>query len=282
MDRRIFILATAALAAGCTRKEETASVAMSKTAPLGIQLYTLRELMAEDVAATLTLVADTGFREVEFAGYFDHTPAELKTMMAGLGLQAPSAHMGYENFVTDTNAVIAHAVEMGHKFLVIPYLSDNMRSLDDYRRHAANFNVWGEACKAAGLQLAYHNHDFEFEVTDGVVPYDLLLDESDPDLVQMQLDLAWAHKAKVDAVAYFTAWPGRFPSFHIKDMDADGNESDIGTGGVPFDSIFSHVDHAGTKHGFVERDHPKDVRFSIQHNFDAIAPLWNTYMKAAT
>jgi sugar phosphate isomerase/epimerase len=203
-------------------------------------------------------------------------------LLKAAGLSAPSAHIAYGDFLADTDRVIDHAAAMGHEYIVVPYLDQSERTLDDYRRHSENFNRWGEACAKAGMQFAYHNHDFEFQLTDDAIPYDILLAEADANLVAMELDLAWASKGNADVLAYFTAWPGRFVSLHIKDMDAEGNEVDIGAGNIDFESIFKHAEAAGVKHGFVERDNPADVRYSVKHNFDAIAPLWNTYMQAAS
>lgn len=289
MDRRQFILATAALAAGCSRREqpppadtaqEPPPAAMTEEAPLGLQLYTVRELMAEDVVAALELVAATGYREVEFAGYFGMSPAAMRGHLLNAGLEAPSAHIGYGDFAADVTAVIEHALAVGHRFVVVPAVPDGERAtLDDYRRHAANFNRWAEACRDAGLRFGYHNHAFEFEETDGQVPYDLLLSETDPERVEMELDLAWARAGNADPLAYFEAWPGRFPLIHIKDLDAGGNEADIGAGDVAFARVFARAAQAGLEHGFVERDHPADVRASIRANYAAIQPLWTRYLK---
>lgn len=280
MDRRQFILAAAALAAGCSRPQEAEQAVMTGDAPLGLQLYTVRELMAEDVVATLALVAGIGYREVEFAGYFDVPPAQMSRHLADAGLAAPSAHIGYEDFAADVNAVIEHATAVGHRFVVVPAVPDTERgSLDDYRRHAENFNRWSEACSSAGLRFGYHNHAFEFEETGGELPYDLLLSETDPERVEMELDLAWARAGNADALAYFERWPGRFPLVHIKDLDADGNEADIGQGDVAFARVFGDAEQAGLLHGFVERDHAADVRQSIRANYTAIQPLWTRYLK---
>ena len=253
---------------------------MTDGAPLGLQLYTVRELMAEDVAATLELVAGIGYREVEFAGYFDVRPAEMQTYLSNAGMTAPSAHIGYEEFAADVGAVIELASAMGHRFVVVPAVPDGERAtLDHYRRHAENFNRWAEACVAAGLRFAYHNHAFEFEETEGQVPYDLLLSETDPQKVEMELDLAWARAGNADPLAYFDAWPGRFPLAHIKDLDPSGNEADIGSGDVAFARVFARAEQAGLEHGFIERDHPADVRASIRNNYVSIQPLWTRYMK---
>lgn len=300
MDRRSFILAAAALAAACTRESssggggggsgsaaasgaDTQESAVPKIdggngAPLGLQLYTVRDLMAEDVPATLALVAGIGYREVEFAGYFDVPPADLLRMLADAGLSAPSAHIGYQQLAAGADAVIEHAAAVGHDFVVLPAVPEDRRgSLDDYRRHAENFNRWAEAAAAAGLKFGYHNHSYEFEKVEGEIPYDLLLAETDPDRVLMELDLAWARGGNADALAYFEAWPGRFPLCHIKDY-GNGEEVDIGEGDVDFERIFQHAATAGLKHGFVERDHPADARASIRRNYEAVAPLWSRYL----
>jgi len=289
MDRRQFILAAAALAAACSRRQEPPDTAMTepavkepamKQAPLGLQLYTVRELMAEDVVATLELVAGTGYRDVEFAGYFGVPPGDMRRYLLNAGLEAPAAHIGYGEFAANVAAVVEHAVAMGHRFVVVPAVPDGERStLDDYRRHAENFDRWAEVCHTAGLRFGYHNHSFEFEEIDSQLPYDLLLSETDPERVEMELDLAWARGGNADPLAYFEAWPGRFPLIHIKDLDSAGNEADIGTGDVGFARVFAQAKQAGLEHGFVERDHPTDVGESLRKNYAAIQPLWTRYMK---
>jgi sugar phosphate isomerase/epimerase len=245
-----------------------------------LQLYTVRELMAGDVAATLALVAGVGYREVEFAGYFGLAPDAVRRRLAAEGLAAPSAHIGYGDFVQDVDRVIEHAAAVGHRFTVVPAVPGDQRAtLDDYRRHAENFNRWSEACATAGLRFAYHNHMFEFDKIEGRQPYDLLLSETDAGRVEMQLDLAWAQGGNADPIALFDAWPGRFPLLHIKDLDENREEVDIGDGNVAFARILEHAGRAGLEHGFIERDHPADVQKSIKRNFDAILPLWTEFVR---
>ena len=282
MDRRDFLVAAAAAIAACARESEgPAPAPAAKAPPLGLQLYTVRDLMARDVAATLKLVADAGYQEVEFAGYFDLSPAELKKMLKDNGLAAPSAHIPIDEFRNDVNAVIGHATEMGHSFVVVPWIDEGSRSLDDYHQHALNFNAWASACADAGLGFAYHNHDFEFIADEGTMPYDVLLNETDPKLVKMELDLCWATKGGADPAALFEAWPGRFPMVHLKDLDKAGNEADIGAGGVDFDGILTHAGIAGIRHGFVERDNAHDPATAIRRNHDAILPIWSKYIGQA-
>lgn len=278
MDRRQFILAAAVLAAGCSRQSNPVAAAVTESPPLGLQLYTVRDLMAEDVAATLALVAGIGYREVEFAGYFDIAPADMRRLLTDAGLIAPSTHIGYGDFVEDVNRVVDHAVAVGHEFIVVPAVPDDERAtLDDYRRHAENFNRWSEACAKAGLRFGYHNHMYEFDEIEGRIPYDVLLSDTDAARVEMELDLAWATGGNADALAYFEAWPGRFPLCHLKDITETKEETDIGDGNVAFAEILAHAKQAGLEHGFVERDHPADARGSIRRNYDSIQPMWNKY-----
>jgi sugar phosphate isomerase/epimerase len=280
MNRRNFILTAATLAAGCSRDTDVAGSATTASAPLGLQLYTVRDLMAEDMVATLELVAGIGYREVEFAGYFDTQPEDVRRHLDSVGLKAPAAHIGYGDFAADVNRVTDHAASVGHEYVVVPSMPDDERAtLDDYRRHADNFNRWSEVCRSGGLKFGYHNHEFEFGEIDGRVPYDVLLTGTDPDRVKMELDLAWARSGNADVLAYFEAWPGRFPLCHIKDLDANRKEADIGEGDVAFGTIFAQAKQAGLQHGFVERDHPADARLSIERNYAAIQPLWDRYLR---
>jgi len=280
MDRRTFMLATAAFVAGCSQREGAGAGPAAKAWPLGVQLYSVRELMAGDVAATLDLVASVGFEEVEFAGYYDHTAAETRRLLDAAGLAAPATHVSKDLLADDAPRMIDFCAEVGHRYVVVPWLPEDQRTPDDFRRHAEDFNRLGEACKSVGLEFAYHNHDWEFDTTDGQVHYDILLAETDPELVKLELDLAWAKAGNADPVAYFEAWPGRFPMCHLKDL-ADGKEADIGTGVVDFDRILAHAATAGLQHGFVERDHPADAAAALRANHDAMRPLWTKYMGKA-
>lgn len=248
--------------------------AMSAT--VGLQLYTLRDMMAVSLPATLKLVAAVGYKELEFAGYFDHKPSEVKTILKNEGLTAPSAHIPLTAFDNNgVNAVIDHALEVGHKYIVIPYLTEEQRGtgIDVYKKLAAHCNQIGEACNKAGLRLAYHHHDFEFEVRDGQVPYDVLLNETDKNLMAMEMDLFWMAKAKQDPLAYFKHHPGRFKLWHVKDMDQAGNFADVGTGTIDFAPIFAQAKLSGVEHKFVERDKTDDKLKTIQQGYKAVSQL---------
>jgi len=241
----------------------------------GLQLYTVRDLMTESVAKTLQLVAKVGYQELEFAGYFNHQPKDLRAMLDGEGMTAPSCHLPLEAFDQGTDAIIEAALTMGHQYVVVPYLTEAQRgnSIDTYQQLAARFNQIGEALYKAGLKFAYHNHEFEFELTDQQVPYDVLLDQTDPRYVTMELDLFWTLKAKRDPLAYFAKYPGRFPLWHVKDMDQAGNFADVGKGTIDFAAIFAKADVAGLAHAFIEHDATKDPVATISQGFTTLKSL---------
>jgi len=222
----------------------------------GLQLYTLRRSMAEDFEGTLARVAEMGYREMEFAGYFGRDAATVREALDRNGLVSPAAHIELNAVRENLAAEIDFAAALGQRFIVVPYLPDDERGLDDYRRLAETLNSAGEQCRAAGLKMGYHNHDFEFAPTDGRIPYDILLEETDPELVDMELDLFWIADGGHDALAYFEAHPGRFTMLHVKDRAADGATVDVGAGEIDFAAIFAHGETAGIEHYFVEHDNP--------------------------
>lgn len=254
---------------------DTTATAANNAGKTGLQLYTVRDFMAENVAKTLKMVAKVGYQELEFAGYFEHKPKDLRAILDGEGLTAPSCHLPIEAFDNGTDAIIEAALTMGHQYVVIPYLTEQQRgtSIDTYQKLAARFNQIGEAFHKAGLKFAYHNHDFEFHVTDDQVPYDVLLAQTDPRYVTMELDLFWTIKAKRDPLAYFAKHPGRFPLWHIKDLDSAGNFADVGKGTIDFKAIFAKADVAGLAHAFVEHDAAKDPVGTINQGFQALKAL---------
>jgi sugar phosphate isomerase/epimerase len=228
--------------------------------PIGVQLYTVRADMAKDFEGTLAAVAKIGFRDVEFAGYFDHSPADVAAILRRNGLSAPSAHFGIEVAGDGFDRTLADAKTMGHEYIVVASLPSGMRgTADEYRRVAERFNRAGEQAKAAGLRFAYHNHDFEFEPIDGGNGFDVLLKETDPALVSYEMDLFWITKAGKDPLAYFARHPGRFPMVHVKDSAGPPEHRmlAVGDGAIDFNPIFAQRARAGTRHFYVEHDEPQ-------------------------
>ena len=269
ISRRDFVKYGTLLSAGAVLLP---SLIFKKEPAVGVQLYTVRDLMASDPKGTLKKIADMGYKKVEAAGYneglfYGMKPAEFKKVLKDLGLKMPSSHYSsgisnLERIGTLSNGwekVVQDAKEADIDYMVLAYLTEEeRRSLDDYKKVAELLNKAGEICEKHNIQLGYHNHDFEFQTIDGEVPYDILLKEVSPDLLVMELDLYWTAKAGFDPVKLFNEHPGRFPLWHVKDMDTAGNFSEVGTGVIDFKSIFAAKEKAGMKHFYVEQD--KTVR----------------------
>ncbi len=225
----------------------------------GIQLYTVRASMAMDVPGTLRAIAGIGYKEVEFAGYGDHSPGQVRRLLDDLELKSPSAHVDAVTIRDDPWSLIEPAVAIGNDYLTIAWLEpDDRQSPDDYKRWAETFNRAGEMCRDNGIRLAYHNHDFEFLSLDGQVPFDILLSETDPALVDFEMDMFWVRKGGQDIVAILNKAPGRFTMAHIKDMDDQGNMTEVGSGNIDFESILGNEAAVGLRHLFVEHDQPAD------------------------
>lgn len=247
-----------------------------KLGAIGVQLYTVRQAMAQDVEGTLARVAQIGYREVEFAGYFDRTPKAVRAALDAAGLTAPSAHIPFESLGNQWSQTLEAAHAVGHRYLVVPSIPEEQRkTLDGYRRVGEVFNRAGEQARQAGIQFAYHNHNFEFPPMEGQVPYDVLLGDSDPHLVQLELDLYWLVNAGGDPLAYFARWPGRFPMVHVKDMDGTPQHgmTDVGGGVINFKGIFARRDQAGIHHFFVEHDNPASPFDSIGASYRYLQQL---------
>lgn len=240
----------------------------------GVQLYTIRGEMEKGVEAALAKVASIGFKEVEFAGYFGRTPKQIADALKANGLTAPSVHIPVSVILKDPTATLDAMETIGHKYAIMPYLdAAERKTLDQYKKVADQLNEAGALTRKRGIQMAYHNHDFEFETVGGEIPYDLLLARCDKNLVQFEMDLFWTNKAKRDPLAYFAKHPGRFPCVHVKDMKADGSMTEVGSGTIPFAQYIAKAGQAGIKHYFVEHDNPKDAYASITASYKALSAL---------
>ena len=241
---------------------------------IGLQLYTVRRAMQADVEATLARVAATGYTEVEFAGYFGKSPGEVRAILDRHGLAAPAAHVSMA--ADQWRAALDAAPVIGHRYLVVAWIpAEQRQTLDAYKRMAQDFNRLAAEARAAGLQFAYHNHDFEFQPFDGKLPYDVLLAETDPKLVQMEMDLYWITKGGQDPLAYFARYPGRFPMVHVKDSAGapEHRMVDVGAGTIDFRKIFARRKQAGIRHFFVEHDEPADAFASIRASYEYLKRL---------
>ncbi|MDC6385818.1 sugar phosphate isomerase/epimerase [Muricauda sp. SK9] len=235
----------------------------------GLALYTVRDNMGKDAKGTLEKVEEAGYAYVEAAGYNDGkfygmTPEDFKAYLESLGLKPVSTHQGT---VTLENAdeQIAAVKAAGFEYFTIPVPPMGMFTFDPEARTmgmkgtvedlAEVLTELGKKCEAAGLKLLYHNHDFEFKQNaEGEVTIDYLLENTDPKYVNFQMDLYWVTKAGADPVAYFKKYPGRFKSWHVKDMDDEGKFAPVGEGHIDFGRILEEKETSGMKKYFVEQD----------------------------
>jgi sugar phosphate isomerase/epimerase len=270
-SRRDFLTSAALLSAGILVAPSL--LAAPKKQYIGLQLYTVREAMAKDPAGTLAQLAKIGYTSVEGATYtgtqkfYGMTPKEFAAVLKQNGLIMPSSHyrLGEEQtngapvlgtMLHDWDRAVDDAAAAGVKYMVCAYLAQTERgTLDHYKYVADELNKAGERCQKSGLQLCYHNHDFEYAAQNGKLPYDLLL-ATDKKLVQMELDLYWVAKAGKDPLALFKQHPGRFPLWHVKDMDRTPERAftEVGNGSIDFKKIFAQAQLAGLQYFFVEQD----------------------------
>ncbi len=244
----------------------------------GLALYTVRNAMGSDAKATLQAVADAGFKNIEAAGYADGkfynmAPKDFKKLLEELGLKPISTHQGSVT-LDNADAMMADVKAAGFKYFVIPVPPMGLFKVDPATRTmgmtggASNLaeiiSTLGKKAKSAGLELLYHNHDFEFKKdADGIVTIDYLLEHCDPEYVNFQMDLYWVTKADADPVAYFEKYPGRFKIWHVKDMDKEGRFAPVGNGQIDFARILANKKLSGMKYYMVEQD----------MTFDGMKPL---------
>jgi sugar phosphate isomerase/epimerase len=260
-DRREFLALLSALVAS-----PSASPVLGKSLrSFGLQLYTVRDLLERDFEGTLAEVARLGYQQVEFAGIIGPSPEQTSNILKRHGLVAPASHVSYEQLELELSKHLEMAKAMGQQFIVCPSVdASRLGTIDDWKRVCQTFNAIGARAKEAGLNFAYHNHDFEFLPVNGQRPYDVVLAETDPDLVKMEADLYWMTKAGRDPVTYFQKYPGRFPLLHLKDMAQDGAITEVGQGIVDFKRILGSASLAGVAYCFVEHDHPAHPLQSIE------------------
>ncbi|MEJ7779745.1 MAG: sugar phosphate isomerase/epimerase [Daejeonella sp.] len=251
---------------------------------VGLQLYTLRNEISKDVRGTISKVADIGFREVETYGYSSKggfwglNIQEFKSLLKSHGLKSPSGHYDFDPYLREDNmdslkANIEAAQGIGQKYLTVPNLLPPLRTnLDSYKILASKLSQAGILAKKAGLQLTYHNHDFEFIDFNGTTGFDILLRETDPSDLKFELDIYWTVKAGKNPLTLFGQDPGRYVMWHVKDMSkTDKSYIEVGSGSINFQEIFAKDKLSGMKHYFVEQDVIKIDPFeSIARSFKQV------------
>lgn len=242
--------------------------------PIGLQLYTVREAAGRDLLGTLKQLQTIGYREVETAGFYGKSGKELRKILADHGMTAPSAHSSMGDLQKGMQKLVDGAAEVGAKYFIcaFPALAGNKPvsasiareiTLDDWKWNAEQLNELGELAKKAGLQAGYHNHNMEFRSYDGVVAFDQLLKWTDPQLITIELDLAWVVTAGLDPVKYLKQYADRISLLHVKDVSKDAvtmvdeikaQTVEVGRGKIDWKRIFSACDPQHLKHYFVEQE----------------------------
>ncbi len=276
--RRNFIKQSGLLTAGLMMNP---SDLLKKQKNVGIQLYSVRDEIFKDPRGVIKKIAVAGYSEVEMFGlnaenkFYGLTVKEFAQLLKDNKLKSPSGHYAPENFLfengngDDVKNFCEAGNILGNKYIIIPWMQEERRkNIDQYKVLAERINKAGEICKKANLQLAYHNHDFEFADMNGQHGYDVLLNNTDKDLVKMEMDIYWVVRAGYDPIELFKKHPGRFHLWHVKDMDkADRTKNtEVGNGTVDFKTIFANAKLSGVKHYMVEQEnnYKPDIFSSIK------------------
>ncbi len=278
LTRRSFLaIAAAAILApspASRADEPDFSAHTRKLRRIGIQLYTLREILPHDFDGTLAALARIGYTEVELAGYYGRTPQQFRAALDAHGLKSPSTHIPFERVRDELPKVLDEAAVLGQTYVIAPNIpSADEGSLDGYRRAADVLNAAGDRARKSGIRIGYHNHGTELHPIDGVRPYDVLIERTDPALVALEMDIFWLVQGGGDPLTYFAKHPGRFKMVHVKDMDAAGHMTDVGLGKIDWAAIFRHSGQAGIEHYFVENDEAKDPVADARVSYDYLSKL---------
>jgi sugar phosphate isomerase/epimerase len=275
ISRRTFLKTISASAAGVAVWNSAPRLMANPLGlPIGLQLYSVRDILPKDYDGTLRQLAALGYREVEAAGFFGHSASEVKQSMKDVGLQCVSAHYPLKDLLPKVDEVVQFGKDLGLKYIVCasPMLKDSSQvkdagsraaresmTLADWRWNAEQFNRIGERVNAAGMRFAYHNHTPEFHAENGIVFYDELLRLTDPAKVTMEMDCGWVVVAGKNPVDYLTRYPTRISMLHVKDFKMVGGvaappSTELGRGGITYRPIFEAAKAAHIEHAFVEQE----------------------------
>lgn len=267
IKRRDFLI-NSGLALGAIAIAPSFAFSLKKKA-IGIQLWTLRDTLPKDVKGVLEQVGKVGFNEVETFGFsptngfFGTSVKDFKAILSDNDLKATSNHFDFNGYIENGNTDALQSYTeaaniLGSEYITVPYIVENLRgkSGDDYKKLALKINKAAEICKNAGIKLAYHNHDFEFEKFGSTNGYEILLKETDKNLVDFEMDLYWVLRSGNNPLELFKEHPGRFKMWHVKDMDKVNPDfnAEIGTGTLDFKAIFAQAELSGMKRFFLEHE----------------------------
>jgi sugar phosphate isomerase/epimerase len=274
--RRHFIKTAGTVALGTIILPQLVSASAKLKNP-GIQLYTVRNEMLADPRGTLKQLAALGIKQIESArsekgNYYGLTAKEIKQTCKDLGMTLRSGHVRVDEQWKQT---LDEAAESGQEYLICSSMPNRGQTLDNYKRTAEIFNSNGEDCRKMNLKFGYHNHDYEFDTVDGQVLYDVLMDSTDPKLVNMELDLGWVVAVGRDPIDYFKKYKGRFPLWHLKDMNMQKKVStEFGKGALDIGKILEHQSQSGVKYIFIEQEEYSTTPMeSMKYNMDYLERL---------
>lgn len=274
--RRKFLINTGALALGSAILPSFAP-GRNEVKNIGVQLYTFRKEMMEDAIGTLKQIAALGIKQIESARsdkghYYGLKPKEIKKVCSDLGMTLRSGHVHLDDKWSQT---LAEAAEAGQEYVICSTMPSNGQTVANYSKVALAFNKAGEDCKKHNLKFGYHNHEYEFEQEGGQVLYDVLLKNTSANLVYMELDLGWVIVGNKNPLDYFANFPGRFPLWHLKDMDlAKKVSTEFGKGGLDIKTMLTKADQSGMKYFFVEQEEYSSTPLeSMKHNVKYLAEL---------
>lgn len=277
IPRRLFIKKTGLAMAACAITPSF-SLSNKKEMCIGIQLYSLRDIINKNPKEVLQKLANIGFDEIETYGFSEYAfwglkVSELKEELIKNELKSPSGHYDGNPIIRgdfdDLKGIISVANTLNQDYIIIPSIDEELRkSKSDYLNIAEKFNHAGEMCKAAGVQLAYHNHAFEFEKFDGLSGFDILLKNTEENLVTFEMDIYWVVRAGIDPISLFKKYPGRFKLWHIKDMDKENPElnTEIGNGRIVYSELLKYAQTSGVEKYILEQENFEISLYESLHN----------------
>jgi sugar phosphate isomerase/epimerase len=243
---------------------------------ISLQLYTVREETARDMPATLRRISEIGYPAVEFAGFGGLSTEDLRTILDDLGLRVSGAHVPFDSWETDPEAIITdmHTLDSAHA--ILPMAPPEQR-VDEaaVASLARSLNSWGELCRQEGVTFSYHNHDFEFAPLGGTTMWDILVRETDPELVYFEVDLYWVRYGGADPEPLLLELGDRIPLVHLKDMGSDERRSDlpVGEGTMPWNGLLRAADAAGVQWYVAEQDNPRDALEDVTISLQSMREL---------
>ena len=269
--------AAAPLLSGCHK----AAAPVLHLDEIGLQISTIKNMMKNDYQSALRTVAEIGYKTVEMGTPAGTTIPEFKAFLKEIGLNPLSGGTSMAQLKSDLDTLLPQAAELGNQFYVCfwPWTdSGENKNVDDWKRVSDDLNAIGAKVKDAGMRFLYHNHNIEFVSTDGVLPFDVLIQRTDPALVNFEIDLYWVKKGGYDPIPFMVTYPGRFPVWHVKDMDntEDKDFACVGQGIIDFPAIFAKSKKAGMEHVLVEHDRPQDELACIQTSYEYLSNMTYT------